>query len=98
MSFLTLAGEIIAGDQRYPVTEVALRNGKIEFVSVSEGPHSAIDSEPLTITGEDGQVVIEGGHLTAKQAKRGETFQIVVTFTITSVDDADDDNWKVELK
>lgn len=82
---LVYRGMIVIAGHEFPVNSIRLRNGKYEIVATGYGPLPEFINEPITIFGEDGQGVAQGGLFNFRATGRGEHIMIIVPLRVTSV-------------
>lgn len=81
------AGTLVINGVSYPITEVRLRNNKIEFTgAVQTATRHLVYSGPVTVVGEDGQPICQGNDVPdPEEFKPGEHFRITYALGIDEI-------------
>ena len=78
---------VVAG-RKFPVTTLALRGGQLEIHAEGPGPCPALRNEPVTVFGEDGVGLVQGGYLTTpREAGPRDRVHLVLTVRTTVITD-----------
>jgi hypothetical protein len=71
-------GMMVVAGRRFPVTRLALRDGQLVITAEVPGPCPAFRNEPVTVFGEDGIGMIQGGYMTTAVAARPQDRVLLV--------------------
>jgi hypothetical protein len=82
----TTLGTIIVAGLTYQVTSVELKGGGFAITACRHGEAPSIDSAPITIFGQDGQGICQGGHIDIGTTGRWDHTEINVTIKMDRVD------------
>lgn len=78
---------VVAG-RRFPVTRLALRGGQLEITAEGPGPCPVLTDEPVTVFGEDGVGMVQGGYMTTdRKARARDWVHLVLELRTTMITD-----------
>jgi len=79
-------GTLVCAGITFNVIGVILRDSKILLVASTPGPTPQFRNEPVTIFGEDGKGIGQGGLLNLdRPARRGDTVTITFELTLNAI-------------
>jgi hypothetical protein len=81
-------GMLVVAGRRFPITSLALRGGQLVITAEGPGPCPAFRNEPVTVFGEDGIGMIQGGYMTTEVAARPrDRVHLVLEVRTTAITD-----------
>jgi hypothetical protein len=80
-------GMMVVAGRSFPVTSLALRGGQLVVTAEGPGPCPAFRDEPVTVFGEDGVGMVQGGHISTEAARPQDTVRLRVELRFTRLTD-----------
>lgn len=80
-------GMLVVAGREFPVTSLALRGGQLVIVAEGPGPCPAFRDEPVTVFGEDGIGMIQGGYMNTPKAGPRDRVRLFLEVRTTVVTD-----------
>lgn len=74
-------GMLVVAGHEFPVTRLALRGGRLVIYAEAPGPCPALHDEPVTVFGEDGTGMVQGGFFSMGAVGPDETARVFVSLT-----------------
>jgi len=74
-------GMLVVAGHQFPVTRLALRGGRLVIYAEAPGPYPALHDEPVTVFGEDGTGMVQGGFFSMEAVGPHETARVFVSLT-----------------
>jgi hypothetical protein len=74
-------GMLVVAGHQFPVTSLALRDGKLFIYAEAPGPCPALHDEPVTVFCEDGVGMVQGGFFSIGAVGPDETARVFVSLT-----------------
>jgi hypothetical protein len=84
-STTTSLGTIVTGGLTYQITRIELRGGKFIFTASRHGEAPELVNEPVTIFGQDGRGICQGGMFSVRATRHWHTTEITVTLKMERV-------------
>lgn len=85
---LVYRGMVVIAGREFVINDIRLRNGQYEIIAIVQGPLPEFINEPMTIFGEDGQGVLQGGLFSYRAIECCERMIVTIPLRVTEVNPA----------